>query len=357
MDLNVFSRSYPEARAKFLQAARAAGATLHEWPHPLAGPDGGALGTDTAWLGPADAPHVLVILSGTHGVEGLAGSGPQVDLLQAPPVLPPDTAILLVHAVNPHGFAWLRRVTEENVDLNRNWVDFAQPLPANPGYAELHAHYVPATLDADTIAAAEAAIAAWRAAHGDAAERAARSSGQYTHADGLFYGGTGPTWARRTSEAILARFLPRARTVAIVDLHTGLGPFGYGEPICNHAPGGERVARARRWWGESVTEPLRGTSSSQPKWGLSEFGYERALAHADIAFVALEFGTYPPERGGDALRADAWLWNHGDPRGPGAEAIRAALRDHFYPPFADWQEMVLFRSRQVFRQALHGLAA
>ncbi len=357
MDLSVFSRQYPESRHKFLAAARGAGAALREWPHPLTGPDGGALACDTARLGPADATRVLVVLSATHGVEGLAGSGPQVDLLRHPPALPPDTAVLLVHAINPHGFAWLRRVTEENVDLNRNWVDFSQPLPANPAYAELHPHFLPAHRDAATLAAADAAIDAWRLQHGDAAERVARSSGQYTQADGLFYGGSGPTWARRTSEAILQAELATARTVAIVDMHTGLGPYGYGEPICNHAPGGERVARARRWWGDSVTEPLLGSSSSQPKWGLTEFGYERALAHADIAFVALEFGTYPPPRGAQTLRDDAWLWNHGDPRGPEAEAIRNALRDHFYPPFDDWQEMVLFRSRQVFRQALRGLAA
>lgn len=355
MDLTVFSRTYPESRDKFLAAAQAAGARLRHWPHPLKGPDGGALSCDTAWLGPEGASRVLVILSATHGVEGLAGSGPQIDLLRHPPALPADTAVLLVHAINPHGFAWLRRVTEENVDLNRNWVDFTQPLPENPGYAALHPHCVPASLDAAAVAAAEAAIDAWRGTHGDAAERVARSSGQYTHADGLFFGGLEATWARRTSEAILAGDLAQARTVAIVDMHTGLGPYGYGEPICNHAPGGERVARARRWWGDSVTEPLLGTSSSQAKWGLTEFGYERALARADIAFVALEFGTYPPPRGADVLRADAWLWNHGDPTGPQAGPIRDALRDHFYPPFADWQEMVLFRSRQIFRQALQGL--
>lgn len=355
-DLTAFSRSYAEARDKFLSAASAAGARVDSHAHPLAGPAGEALATDTAWLGPDDASRVLLVLSGTHGVEGLSGSGPQVHWLRRPDALPADTAVLMVHAVNPHGFAWLRRVTEENVDLNRNWVDFAQPLPENPGYAELHPHYLPASLDAATLAAADAAIDDFRRRHGEAAERVARSSGQYDHPDGLFFGGREPTWARRTSEAIMAAQLARARTVAIVDLHTGLGPYGYGEPICNHAPGGERVARARRWWGDSVTEPLCGTSSSQPKWGLTEFGHERALAHADIAFVALEFGTYAPPRGAAVLRADAWLWRHGDPRGPEAGPIRDALRDHFYPPFADWQEMVLFRARQVFRQALSGLA-
>lgn len=358
MDLSVFSTSYGEARDKFLAAAQASGAVLEHWPHPLPGPAAEALACDTAWLGAPDASRVLVVISATHGVEGFAGSGPQIALLRAPLLqrLPADTAVLLMHAVNPHGFAWQRRVTEENVDLNRNWVDFTQPLPANPGYAELHAAYSPRALDTASLAASEATIRAWRAQHGDAAERFARSTGQYTHADGVFFGGSGPTWARRTSEAILAKNLARAKTVAIVDLHTGLGPYGYGEPICNHAPGSARVQRARRWWGDSVTEPLLGTSSSQEKFGLTEFGYERALSHADIAFVALEFGTYQPPRGETVLRDDHWLWQHGDPRGAEAAPIRNALRDHFFPPHADWQEMVLFRSEQICRQALVGLA-
>jgi Protein of unknown function (DUF2817) len=358
VELSVFSSGYAEARSKFLEAATRAGARVRHWQHPLKGPDNEALATDTAWLGEEHAPKVLVVLSGTHGVEGFAGSGPQIAALRGAfaDEIAADTAILLVHAVNPHGFAWQRRVTEENVDLNRNWVDFAQPLPANPGYAELHAHYCPRSLDEKTLAAAEAVIEAWRRQHGEHAERVARSSGQYTHADGIFYGGTAPTWARGTSEAILARHLARARSVAIVDMHTGLGPFGYGEPICNHAPGGERVRRARAWWGESVTEPLLGTSSSQEKYGLTEIGYERALAHADIAFVALEFGTYPQPRGLAALRADHWLWQHGDPLSREAAPIRDAMRNHFYPPFDDWKEMVLFRSSQVYRQALAGLS-
>lgn len=357
MDLSVFSGSYAEARDKFLAAARSAGAALQHWPHPLTGPQGEPLACDTAWLGPRDATRVLLVLSATHGVEGFAGSGPQIALLRRPPALPADTAVLLMHAVNPHGFAWQRRVTEENVDLNRNWVDFTQPLPANPGYAELHAAYCTPSLDAATLAQAQQTIADYTARHGAAAERFARSTGQYTHPDGIFYGGSGPTWARRTSEAILAQHLGAATTIAIVDLHTGLGPYGYGEPICNHAPGGDRVQRARRWWGDSVTEPLLGTSSSQEKFGLTEFGYERALAHADIAFVALEFGTYQPPRGETVLRDDHWLWQHGDPRGPQAAAIRDALRDHFFPPHDDWKQMVLFRADQVCRQALAGLAA
>ncbi len=371
MDISVFSNDYFEARRKFREAAQAAGAELRQWANPHRAPNGEALYCDTAWLGPRDAESVLVIISGTHGVEGFCGSGPQIAVLKGALAQTlaqhrKPTGLLLIHGVNPHGWAWLRRVTEENVDLNRNWVDFSQPLPQNPGYTALHAHYCPTRLDAQTLARSEAAIADYARQAGAHAERVARSSGQYTHADGIFYGGLGPTWARLTSEQILTEYLARARRVAIVDMHTGLGPYGYGEPICNHAPGGDRVHRARRWWGDSVTEPLLGTSSSQEKWGLTEFGYERALAHADIAFVALEYGTYSPSQGATVLRDDHWLHHAGginplnstidllaDAR---TAAIKRAIRDHFYPPYDDWKEMVLFRALQVYRQAISGMA-
>ena len=48
--------------------------------------------------------------------------------------LPADTGALLVHAINPYGFAWTRRVNEDNADLNRNFRDFAMPAPVSPAY-------------------------------------------------------------------------------------------------------------------------------------------------------------------------------------------------------------------------------
>ena len=73
-----FSATYAEARAKFLEAARGAGASLSTYAHPERGPDGGELATDVAWIGPADARGALVLVSATHGVEGHCGSGAQV---------------------------------------------------------------------------------------------------------------------------------------------------------------------------------------------------------------------------------------------------------------------------------------
>src|SRR5258708_37200548 len=132
-----FSESYAEARAKFCSAAADAGGALRSWLNPKAkGPNGELLYLDTARFGPADATNMLVLISSTHGVEGHCGSGAQIAWLRTggPTKLPNGTGASLIHAINPYGFAWTRRVTEDNVDLNRNFVDHDKGYPRNDGY-------------------------------------------------------------------------------------------------------------------------------------------------------------------------------------------------------------------------------
>src|ERR1700749_2398277 len=108
-----FSESYAEARAKFCRAAAEAGGAIRSWLNPNArGPDGERLYLDTARFGPADATNMLVLISSTHGVEGHCGSGAQIAWLATGGAdrLPKDTGALIVHAINPYGFAWTRRV-------------------------------------------------------------------------------------------------------------------------------------------------------------------------------------------------------------------------------------------------------
>jgi len=365
-DLACFAPDYARARERFVDLARRQAATdARYYANPNLGPAGEALGTDVQWFGPADADRVLVTISATHGVEGFSGSGAQCDWLAGarPGWLPAGVAALFIHAINPHGFAWLRRVTEEGVDLNRNFIDFDQPAPENPGYDALAEDLVPPELSGPRFEAAEARIAIYRETHGEVAFQVARCGGQYRHPGGMFHGGTAPTWSRRTVESILADFrLAGRRQVAVIDFHTGLGPYGYGEPICAHALDAPAVDRARAWYGPSLTEPNRGTSSSVPKVGTSELGWERSLGDA-VTYVALEFGTFAPEAGRRALREDHWLHLHAAPDGAidwnGAETrrIKARIKRHYFPATPDWLQMVLFRSRQVIAQGLAGLAA
>jgi hypothetical protein len=353
-----FSPDYQTARARFREAAKAAGGALDSHTHPERGPDGGDLTTDVAWFGPADAEKVFVTLSGTHGVEGFCGSGAQVDFLRRGEVarLPPGVAMMMVHAVNPYGFAWLRRVTEDNVDLNRNWVDHAGPLPSNPGYSQLHDAFCPSDWSTESQTAANRRIVAFAVEHGELALRDALSGGQYEHPTGLFYGGRAPTWSRRTQTAIYRERLAGAAQVGIIDYHTGLGPWGFGEQIVIERPGTQGHARAARWYGGAIVCPAAGDSASADITGDGLSAAPAILPHAEVTGMALEVGTVPMTEVSTALRADAWLHAHGDPTGPEAAPIKARIRAAFYGDADDWKGMVAGQSLLVCRQALAGLA-
>ena len=160
--VDAFSSSYRQAREKFLNAAANAGLTVTSYPHPLPGRDGEALALDVVRDGAADADKLLIVSSACHGVEGYCGSGVQVFALHdeafRAQCAAAGVALLYLHAINPYGFSHTRRVTHENVDLNRNFQDFSQTLPVNEAYRKLHPLLLP---DKWPPGALNAAALAW----------------------------------------------------------------------------------------------------------------------------------------------------------------------------------------------------
>ncbi len=350
--LGYFALDYRAARAGFLAAASDAGAAVETFENPAPGPDGAPVFTDVARLGDDGASRVLLLNSATHGVEGFCGSAVLTGLLASgeTAALANGVRLVLVHAINPHGFAWLRRVTEDNVDLNRNFVDHAAGRSRNAEYDGLHDVLVPRKWDRRTIAECEARCEAFIGDHGEMALQGAITRGQYDHADGLFYGGNGPTWSNQTFTAIVERFVAGAGHVCFLDFHTGLGRYGAAELI-----GGG--AHARDWFGDGMPPP-RATSSSAP--GLSGVigGAVRKFASgAAITSLTVEFGTYPVAEVLRALQADNWLHVHGDVGSALGREIKADIRLRLFPDEDDWKEMIWIRSRQIVRRALRGLAA
>jgi len=355
-----FTRTYAAARQKIQLAAALRGVELHAYPHPLPGPDGGELATDVALLGNPDARRVLVMTSGVHGPELYCGSGAQVDaLLDLDIAAVGDLALLIVHAVNPYGSAWIRRTNEDNIDINRNFVDFSQPRPLNPGYDALAQDLVPADGGEATLAAADARIAAYRDAHGEAALRLAISGGQYVHPTGMFYGGTAPCWSRRTMEAILDDFHLRERDmVATLDFHTGAGPFGYCEPIFAGDPAHPGCERMRRWIGPGMTLQRDGKAATPPQQGLNSELWEKTCG-ANAAYIGFEYGTLPGMEVLAALRAEYILNRQGrnDWHDSEVQAIKTRLLDAFCPDSEEWREMVLLQARALTARVARGLAA
>ena len=354
-----FSRDYAEARGKFLDRARAVRARIGSYGNDRAkGPAGEALSTDIAWLGPEGASRVLVTVSATHGAEGFCGAGVQSGSLDRAfaAALPADTALLAIHAINPYGFAWLRRVTEENVDLNRNFVAHDRALPRNDGYVELADALCPAEWSDAALARARERLEDYGRRHGAALLQKAITGGQYSHADGIFFGGAEATWSRRTALRIAAEHLARARRVAVIDYHTGLGPYGHGEKIVVHRQGSAGLARARDWYGDAITSTALGTSQSADVVGDLLSGLEAALPDAEVTGLALEFGVRPYDETIDAVRADNWLHHHGSLDSAQGRVLKAQMRAVFYGDADDWKAMIFEQAMDAQRRALKGLA-
>src|SRR5438874_5154353 len=116
---NFFTDFFP-ARTVFREMVESNGGGLDVLPLHATGPRGETLGIDIAWFGDKVPRRAVLHSSGLHGVEGFAGSAIQIQALRELPRVPDDTALFLVHILNPYGMCWLRRANENNVDLNRN---------------------------------------------------------------------------------------------------------------------------------------------------------------------------------------------------------------------------------------------
>ena len=354
-----FSESYAEARAKFCGAAAAAGGAIRSWSNPHAkGPTGEALYLDTARFGAAEASNMLVLISSTHGVEGHCGSGAQIAWLRTggPSRLPKDTGALIVHAINPYGFAWTRRVTEDNVDLNRNFVDHDKAYPKNDGYIAIADAILPKNWDDKDLAATKRVLDDFAQKNGAFALQGAITGGQYTHADGIFFGGSKPGWSNRTIRAIARDELAHARNVAVVDFHTGLGPFGHGELICAVPPSAKSFARAKAWYGDEMTSPEGGTSTSAIVVGVMTDAFSQELPDALVTPIAIEYGTYPVPDVLNAVRADNWLHQRGDLASDLGRRLKADMKERFFPAGDKWREMVWARADQTIGWAIKGMA-
>jgi hypothetical protein len=355
-----FPTSYWDARARFRAVCEHAGIRYQSLVNPSILFEGQPLTTEVAHIGAEDAAKMLILVSGIHGLEGFCGSGCQVGWISHGGYnhIPDDTAVLMIHFANPYGGAFLSRTTEENIDLNRNFVDWDSPPSRNIAYSKLHAALCCTDTGGEKRKQAECAIESFQREYGMPAYYQAISGAQYEFEDGMFFGGHASTWARKNLESILLENARQAQDIALIDFHTGLGPYGYGTPVALHHAESDALKRATAWYGPSLFAPH---VDADPEQQLGEVsgsfieGVTQLLSAADITAIALEFGTYPFESSFPVFREDHRLGLIGENRSPKATKLKQKLREIFYPASSDWREMVWPRANQIIEQALTGL--
>ena len=344
MDEPEFAPDYVSARSMFLEAVSGTAGRLEGLDLGLKGPSNETLTIDIAWYGDDNPRRVLIHSSGLHGVEGFAGSAIQSHFISNRPDIPKDCALAVVHALNPYGMAWLRRVNENNVDLNRNWLFGGEKhAGAEAGYQRLNSLLNPESPPSKDFFTLRAA---WKVlTEGMPVLKQAVAGGQYDYPRGIFFGGkelqAGPClyrdWIRRR--------LANTEHVCAIDVHTGLGPSGQDTLLVDNS----QNDRLRAIYGDRVSalNPHQGVAY-EARGGLHSF-LPHILPGSRVDFLCQEFGTYSPLRVAHALREEN-RWHHygaGDLDHPS----KRALKEVFCPGKHSWRVNIIRRGEELLRLA------
>lgn len=343
----LFSPDYATARSRFRSAARAAGAALEALALGAGGPGQEDLTIDIARIGAHEARRVLLHTCGLHGVEAFVGAAVQLAALADPPVPPRGSALVLVHVLNPYGMAWLRRANENNVDLNRNFLNRGEHWAGAPAlYSRLdHLLNPPTAPDSDWF---RLRLAAAVLRYGPQALKQAIAEGQYEFPRGLFFGGTALEAGPRLYLDWLRRNLSHADYLFALDMHTGLGRRG--EETLNLEPGVGVTATAEleRALGRRLADPAAGQAAYRVRGGMGG-ALPQSLPGARSDFVLQEIGTYPPLAVLHALREEN-RWHHHGQAGL-AHSSKQALLEALNPTAVDWRRRAVGHGLSLLRAA------
>ncbi|MBB5705474.1 DUF2817 domain-containing protein [Sphingopyxis panaciterrulae] len=356
--------NYADARAAFLEAAKDRSASLSE--HVLAGAKG-ALGEtltmDVAVVGDARAPKALLIVSGEHGLEGAPGSAAQREALLRLPAPPADVKIVLAHALNPWGFSHRSRANEENIDVNRNFVDFSQPYQHSAAYDMVFPILCPEVWTDDVAERTSEQSQRIQQEHGAGFLLTGVTGGQRQQPTGTNYGGLAASWTRRTLEAVVAEHLSGCEKVGYIDWHSGFGDYGELFFLCTHPAGSGGLEEAAKWWGrDAVTNngaAFQGADGALPNWqGMFAMALPQLLPNAEVAGSVIEFGTFSNIEVRTAIMIDRFLRFGRENRSSAShEELRARMLNGFVPRDPAWEAKIVERSLVAHRKALDGVAA
>jgi Protein of unknown function (DUF2817) len=336
------------------------GWNLEALPIPGTGPSGEELTIDVAVSGNANAEHVLVVSSGLHGVEGPFGSTVQFGVMakwlgdEKPPA---NVRYVFLHALNPHGYAWGRRVDAENVDPNRNFLLPGEAYTGSPdGYkffdALLNPKSPPGRFD---FFVPRAWLAVLR--HGLPALKQALVAGQYDYPQGIFFGGNGPTATHRALRDHLRGWIGPATDVVHLDFHTGLGPWASYKLLLDAPVTAQQLRRLDDWFGpDTYEEDDPRKTSYLPRGGLGKWCVAQQFAPEYLYLVA-EFGTFGNIPMLAGLRQENRAVHWGRPGHRFAERAKARLRELFCPTSSKWRKRVLNDGVALVHRAARGLAA
>lgn len=367
-ELSFFKDDYTQARTLFLkqvQDLKKEVPTLqhHELSIPSATQKN--LITDSLYIPPSSGmkERLVVLISGTHGIEAFVGSALQSLFIHEKFWQQRDDklGILIIHGLNPYGFQTGRRVSENNVDLNRNF-DTSSDLfqLKNPGYQKVQSLLNPSE---------KAVSGGWDrihfyfqcvkaiAQHSMDSLRRAILKGQYEAPAGVYFGGQNFEPQKEILEKELLTFGAGFKDILLIDLHTGYGENGKLHLFADRHPALDSTYTEKIFAGQKLDYAQK-KDFYEVTGGLVVYAAKLFQNKARYAGMVFEIGTLDSQKTLGSLDSlyrlvrENQLHIHGAQNSDEDQAIREQFREMFYPSSPQWREGAVKQFREVLSAAL-----
>ncbi|MBL7111809.1 MAG: DUF2817 domain-containing protein [Bacteroidales bacterium] len=366
-NLAYFQENYDDARSEFLSHAKDLAdkyENVRLFKYKVESKTDANLIMDLCYI-PAqqNTRRLLIITSGLHGIEGYTGSAIQQmfmkEFLSDHEVQ--NQGILLIHSINPYGFKYMRKATENNVDLNRNCsVSKAIFENKNKGYAELYNLLCPSgKVNKGSLSNRLFYFVAIRKIlqKSMATLRQAALQGQYKFPEGIYYGGNDFEPQIYYLQEVLPEIFVPYDLILTLDMHTAYGAWGKLHLFTN--PLEDDILREK-------TESL--FNNHPVDWGnakdfytiLGDFSGFLGMLNPDTTCLSMkfEFGTLDSQKTFGSLHSihRMILENQGHLHGYKNEKFekntKNDYREMYYPTSEAWRSEVIRQARDMMKTVL-----
>ncbi len=365
-DHRFFAETYLDNRAEF----RALLTKVKDyWPeaclksHPLRGFED-QLTTEVIEAAPLRDNDLLLMLScGLHGIEGYIGNA--VIRLFAEEYLhclnPETTGLIFASPINPWGMDKRRRVNENNVDLNRNFIYDPQLVRdhVNARYSELELFLnPPSPLKQVRGLFFFLQLLGRYVRMGSGSFREAVHMGQYVNPKGLYYGGKSFEESAVIMNNIFYNTIEPYKKVLFIDMHSGYGPR-YQMTLVNSVHESRASGDLVKEFNYPLVVKTNPEEFYQMQGDMIDYFYllmKDLYPEKPFYATSFEFGTY-----GDSLPAalksleaminENRVYHYGAVSAKAAEQAIADFSELFYPLEEKWRLKAISDARQAF----HGI--
>lgn len=350
-----YSNNVTEATTKFVAACNYANGSVEYLNHTERGANGEMLQATVCSVGDPTKRAVVYTISGTHGVEGYAGSMAQISMLRGnSSMYPPGVRMVHLHMVNPYGASHILKENEQNADQLKNQ---AMYYALNYDYPILQTLMDEINLSSlGNQSARDHAYAVFGqliAQYGEQAVNLALKTGQGKRPQGIAYFGPSKSWSSQMEDHVVNKYLPTATDILLIDWHTAVGPYG----AWSFMPVDEDSAAAfKRWVPNGLTTEY---DLGVPTGGQSPYSNVKALTRANRVIRGLwEAGTYNATMTTDGmLLLRLYCRFYSDTNDPFCAGIISQTKEYFYPQSDEWKVLTFNGINNVLPKVLHGFAA